>query len=426
MYKSYQIFLKNFSIHTLGLLLSGIISVFTVPLIINYYGIGSYGRFSLLQNVILVLISFGGGWLNQCVLRFNDYSTNFKFTIFHLYFITFFPLSLICFCILILINNGILIAILGSLAMLLGSFVALSITFYQSKFNVRISFYIDSVRVLMYLLMVVFFNFCSYYNTNIMNLILSFFFSFLMSFFVVLWLDFEFFKISLNLFFKSFSREEAIIFFRKNKYLFDYGWPLTLWFTSTSILNVCDRYIIDFFLTDDQLGIYSSIYDLIFKGVTLLYAPILVAGVPIITQKYNSGNKSEAFMFLKKLIFIELLIFLAIVAVAFYLRSFFLEKIVGLYVTEQTLALIYPIIFGAFIWQLAMLIHKPLELALKTKVMLLFSLIVMVINFLANVIFIPKYGILVAAYTTVLSALLYLLLCFFTIFLRMKNKQWSI
>ena len=416
MFKSNQLFLNNFSIYFLGLISSGLISFITIPIIVKYYGIESYGTFSLVQNIILVLISFGGGWLNQCVLRFNDYSTNFKIAIFQFYILTFFPLSLVCFCILMLMKVGILISIIGTITMSMGSLVALSIVFYQSRFNARKSFYFDFIRILIFALMVLTFNFVLYQIPSLLRLILSFFISYLVSFFFLLRLDFNFFKISIDLFIKKINRDYFILLFKNNKYLIHYGWPLTLWFTISSLLNVSDRYIIDYYLTDKELGTYSAIYDLLYKGISLLYAPILVAGFPIMTKKYNSGNKKGAFLFLKKLILFEVLIFIVIVITAYFLRDFFIERIVGIIVTGQTLELVLPIIFGAFIWQLAMLVHKPLEFELKTKKMLLFCFIALLVNVVLNIIFIPIYGIVFASYTTFLSALVYLMLCLIAIY----------
>jgi O-antigen/teichoic acid export membrane protein len=58
MFKTNNLFVKNFSIYFLGLAISGLIS-FMIPLIVRNFGIEKYGIFSLVQNVILVLISFG-------------------------------------------------------------------------------------------------------------------------------------------------------------------------------------------------------------------------------------------------------------------------------------------------------------------------------------------------------------------------------
>ncbi|WP_396178965.1 oligosaccharide flippase family protein, partial [Flavobacterium sp.] len=415
------LFINNFSIYFLGLLSSGLISFITIPLIVKYYGVDGYGSFSLVQNVILVLISFGGGWLNQCVLRFNNYSTHFKFSIFQLFLITFFPISLLCFGILTLMDVGILIATMGTVTMFLGSLVALSIVFYQSKFNARKSFYFDFVRIVVFVLMVLSFHFVLGELSSLLRLILSLFISYLLSFFFLLRIDFRFFKISIDLFIKKVNRNYFASLFKQHHYLFQYGWPLALWFTISSLLNVSDRYIIGYYLTEKDLGTYSAIYDLLYKGITLLYAPILVAGFPIMTQKYNSGNKSDALRFLKKLIFFETIIFIVLLVAAYFLKSFFIIKIVGIAATEQSVDLVLPIVCGAFIWQLAMLVHKPLEFELKTKTMLLFSAVALAVNLVLNIVFIPIYGIVFASYSTVLCALVYLLLTVF--FIGFLNKK---
>ena len=410
MFKSNQLFLNNFSIYFLGLIFSGLISFVTIPLIVKYYGIESYGKFSLVQNVILVLISFGGGWLNQCVLRFNDYSTNFKFTIFQFYFILFLPLSFVCFGILMLMKVGILISILGIIIMLLGSLAGISIVFFQSKFNARKSFYFDFIRILIFVLMVLTFHFALYQTTSLVHLVFSFFISYLMSFFFMLSLDFKFFKISVGLFIKKFNKEYFVVHLKQHNYLFHYGWPLALWFSISSILNVSDRYIIDYYLTDNELGIYSSIYDLLYKGVSLLCSPILIAGYPILSQKFNQGNKKEAYQFLKKLVFLEVIFFLVVLLIGFFFRSFFIKNIIGIPVSHSSLGLIIPIICGSFVWQLAMLVHKPLEYKLKTKIMLVFIVLSLLINVTLNLVFISKIGIIFPAYSTLFASIFYLLL----------------
>jgi len=421
MFKSNQLFINNFSVYFLGLITSGLISFITIPFIVKYYGVENYGTFSLVQNVILILISFGGGWLNQCVLRFNNYGTHFKFAIFQLYFLVFFPLSVFCFGILTLMEVGLFISIIGTITMFLGSLVALSIVFYQSKFNARKSLYFDFVRILVFALMVLIFYFTLSGIPSLIRLILSFFISYLVSFFFLLCLDFKFYKIAIYLFINKIDKDYFILLFKQNKHLFDYGWPLAFWFTISALLNVSDRYIIDYFLTDKDLGTYSAIYDLLYKGISLLYAPILAAGFPIMTKKYNSGDKKGAIRFLNKLIVFETLIFLVIFVSAYFLKGFFIERIIGIVVTEQSVELVIPIIFGAFIWQLAMLVHKPLEFELKTKVMLLFSFIALLVNVALNIVFIPEYGIVFASYSTLACALVYLSLTI--IFIRYWNKR---
>lgn len=415
MFKSNQLFIKNFSIYFIGLSISGLISFMTIPLIVKIYGVEQYGDFSLIQNVILILISFGGGWLNQCVLRFNDFSYKFKTTVFQLCFIVLLPLSFICLVILNLMSNSFWLCLIGVCTMILGNISALLITFHQSKFNAEKPFYSDFIRIIGFYLFIYLFYFFSKGVNSLSLLTASFFFSYLISFLFLFKIDFRFLLISSKIFIKQINVKKISIIANENKHLIQYGWPMALWFTISAVLNVSDRYIISYYLSDNDLGVYSAIYDLLYKGVTLLYAPILVAGYPIMSQKYNQGLKDEAFQFLKKLIFFEFFIFLIIIVSSFFFKSFFIERIVGVPITPKSIGLIMPIVSGAFVWQLAMLVHKPLEFELKTLVMLRFVFIALVINVILNFIFIPLIGLVFAAYSTLISALVYLLLNLFRI-----------
>jgi O-antigen/teichoic acid export membrane protein len=421
MFKTNNLFVKNFLIYFFGLAISGLISFMTIPLIVRNFGIEKYGIFSLVQNVILVLISFGGGWLNQCILRFNNFSSSFKVMIFQLYLIIFIPLSLVCFILLKFLGNSILLCLIGVITMFLGSVSALSITFYQSKFNARKSFYFDFVRIVTFVLMILFFYYLFKKTNSTTLLIISFFASYLVSFLFLLKIDFRFLIISVKIFFNRLNFNYVRLVFKEHIHLVNYGWPLAFWFTVSSLLNVSDRYIIGYYLNATELGTYSAIYDLLYKGITLLYSPILVAGYPIMANKYNQGNKKSAFQFLKKLILFEVIIFMVIVIIAFFLKSFFIETIVGIPISSQSLKLIMPLICGAFVWQLAMLMHKPLEFELKTKTMLIFVVIAFLVNIILNFIFISDFGVLFAAYSTLISAILYLILNVLWI-LKFENK----
>lgn len=410
MIKIDKLFFKNFSIYFLGLCFSGLVSFLTIPAIIKFYGIEDYGKFSLLQNIVLIFISFGGGWLNQCVLRFNDHSQNFKFKIFQLYFFLIIPLIILYVIVMMTFKIDLFLCLFGILTIILGVISLISITFFQSSLNARKSFYFDLIRVLsfvfsIYILYIVLPN-----SDSLYLLIFSLFFSYFISFTYILFIDFHFIRSVIMLFFKKNSLKNNLKLVTESKYLFNYGWPIAFWFTVASVLNVSDRYIISHYSTTNDLGIYSAIYDLLYKGVTLLYSPILVAGYPIMTQKFNQGFKQDAFKFLRKLIFFEFIIFFIVILITCFFKVFFIEKIVGIAVTHKSLDIIVPIICGAFVWQLSMLIHKPLEFGLKSKTMLLIVIISLLFNVVLNLIFIPSYGILFAAYSTLFSALIYLLL----------------
>lgn len=74
--------------------------------------------------------------------------------------------------------------------------------------------------------------------------------------------------------------------------------------------------------------------------------------------------------------------------------------------------LLLPLAAGGFLWQLALLIHKPLEILGKTKWMLAAVILSLTINIAGNFIFLPIYGVVTAAYTTIVASLVYFGVCF--------------
>ena len=68
-----------------------------------------------------------------------------------------------------------------------------------------------------------------------------------------------------------------------------------------------------------------------------------------------------------------------------------------------------PIFIGGFLWQLALVIHKPLEIEERTLIMVCCILLSLVTNLIGNIFFLPQFGILATAYTMIFSAIIYII-----------------
>ena len=410
---SKKILYKNIIFYFFGILVGGFINFFSIPVIIEIYGVESYGQFSLIQNIVLIIISFGSGWLSQNILRFNDNSSTFKVNIILLYYITILPILIISLFSIVLIKYNLTIAVISSLTIAIGGITAIINSFYQSTFNAKKNVFFDIFRVTGFI-------FCVYLFSKIKGgdlltyLVISFFFSYLIAFVLKIKNDFILIRKVFFIYIRNIKQKTIIKVFKRNLNFLHYGLPLSLWFTFSSILNVGDRYTIDLFIDKSAVGNYSAIYDLIYKGVSISFTPILSAGYPIISKLYNQGKVAKAFDFIYKLIFFEVLILVIGVFTLSYfnLDKFFLEKIVRLQYSDTNAKLVLLILIGAIIWQIAMLVHKPLELKLKTKQMLLFVTIALIFNLLFNFLLVPQYGTIMSGYATIISASIYLLLCF--------------
>jgi len=63
---------------------------------------------------------------------------------------------------------------------------------------------------------------------------------------------------------------------------------------------------------------------------------------------------------------------------------------------------------GGFLWQIALLVHKPLEIMQRTKTMLCGMLVVVLIESAGNYLLVPRYGVKAVVYVFVSGALAYI------------------
>lgn len=404
-----SIFVKNFLIYGLGLVVSGLISFLTIPLILKYYGVKNYGVFSLVQNIILISISFGGGWLNQCVIRFNDNSTTFKHKILVLFYFSFAALLICDLMIVNMMGYGIVASLLLAFTTFTGGLVALYVTFRQSKFQAVTTLTTNIIRVVTYVV------FVFLLPKNLYSLIISFFLSYLFSMLFVLKKEWRISVLAARFAIKNaFSRTKVKEVVFQNKFFLNYGLPLAMWFTISSILAVSDRYIIKFYYDDQAVGVYSAVQDMISKGITMICSPILIAGYPLIAKSYNSDNEAKALLMVKKLMFLEAGILAVALVFAVLFKSYFIGSILKLPLLPETVSLVMPITIGVFLWQFAMLAHKPLELSQKTGKMFTGVVLALLTNIIMNMLLLKTMGYGFAAYSAIVSSLVYLIFVYFS------------
>lgn len=206
----------------------------------------------------------------------------------------------------------------------------------------------------------------------------------------------------------SIATSEAI---NISKTLVSYGVPIAFFLSASLVLSVNDRYFITYLIGKQEAGTYSVIYDVINKGATAIFSPILMTFYPVIATLYNSGRRKEAFEKLKSAIALELGITLLGLLVMIIGTTYFL-KIVFSHQMPQSLNLVAILIYiGVCAWQLAMLFHKPLELMQLTKYMAWAVIVCMIVNMTANYIFLKSISsMVVPAITTIISSCLYILI----------------
>jgi O-antigen/teichoic acid export membrane protein len=191
-----------------------------------------------------------------------------------------------------------------------------------------------------------------------------------------------------------------------------YGWPLSLWFTLLIGFQFADRYLIKLYCGIAETGKYASMYDIVFRGYSLLLLPVSMAAHPRIMAFWNGNEKKKAIALLKTAFLFKTLIFAVAFSIFFVFAGAFVAWISpgpGRDPSHTTLLLLLAV--AGFLWQLALLAAKPLELFGKTRWMLAAVFLALVTKVLADIVYLPVYGILVPAWTTIGGALVYCVIC---------------
>jgi O-antigen/teichoic acid export membrane protein len=131
----------------------------------------------------------------------------------------------------------------------------------------------------------------------------------------------------------------------------------------------------------------------------------------MIVAKWNGNQKKEAMKLISEGLNFCLLIAVVVLIIFIVFQNIFYKRILHLQVIRQFLVSA-TLIGSAFLWQAALLLHKPLEMLLKPRLMLVAIVAALLVNALANLIFVPIYGYPASAVISLVSVLTYIIVIF--------------
>jgi O-antigen/teichoic acid export membrane protein len=392
-----------------GKIIPGLVGLFSVPVFIRLFGNAVYGEYSILISTVLLSGTFLSGWISQTYIRFytqkNDkvLYTFFTYKILMLCNIIFIP---IMFVGLILFKYSWQFSLLLTVVFFFLTVFSFLSEEKRAKLKSKNIVLADTVRALSYILSILMFYFLFSDNSKIALIIL--FSGNLIGYFTgSLILKSKFFGIS-NIV-SIFKHQVSKPVFKE---MLNYGLPIALWMITAYLLNISDRYIIKYYLNFENVGVYSAVYDVFYKFMTFAFMPLLMAFQPLIIKFYNEGNFEKVKRYYRYTILLLLLVFICLIIPVMLFKEIIVVNFLNIN-EKNAVKLILPIFIGSFIWNLSMFVHKPLELKQKTKLMFYGVLGAFIINFTGNIVFIPKFGIVAAAYTTLAGTLFYLLFVIF-------------
>ena len=179
--------------------------------------------------------------------------------------------------------------------------------------------------------------------------------------------------------------------------------PLVGYAVATQILNVSDRMMISKMVDNSSVGIYGTIYTVSSLSL-MVWGAIHSSFVPYLFQnidKPNSGVKKVS----GSLVFVY-----GMIAV---LATYLAPEIVAILATEEYYEAIYimpPIAAGVFLTCLTNLYSDIPVYFKKTKYVMYPAAVAAVLNLILNYIFIGIYGYMAAAYTTMASYVVWVIL----------------
>lgn len=218
--------------------------------------------------------------------------------------------------------------------------------------------------------------------------------------------------ISYALFFKAEERPK-IKYFNTSwaKTLLSFGVPLIPLALMEKVLEMSDRLIIGVFRGSVETGLYTANYMVASMPIQLIILVMTSAAAPVIVSIYENQTQLDCEEFLAFIgkIFIKLGI-----PILFGL-SILSKDIVLLLSTKEYIkgVVVVPIVAGGtFLLGLQWITQRGMILANKTKRILVFFLTAGTFNLIANFAFVPVFGFVAAAWTTLFSNLLLLVLVF--------------
>jgi O-antigen/teichoic acid export membrane protein len=185
-----------------------------------------------------------------------------------------------------------------------------------------------------------------------------------------------------------------------------FGWAVGLWLMLCQALPVMGRSAIQRYAGYAQAGIYASLYELAVRSFSLFASPVLQAAHPRIMRHWNAGDYGGARATIRHSILLQILMFLPIEALGMMFAGPLTRLILGSgnAVPNSVLPLL---MLGGFLWQIALLVHKPLEIMQRTKTMLCGMLGVLLIELAGNYLLVPRFGMQSAVYVFLLGAIAY-------------------
>lgn len=407
--------MKNILLYLPSKILPGVLAIFTISILTRSLSVEEFGRYSYLLTLGLFLTVSLFSWLTLGVNRHyfgetNKVNNKLKESALTTHLLIFSITSLFLTMFMQFIDINYIYFLVLLMAWLNGLFDLLQQASVLEEKKIIYSISVIIRPIFLFSIAV-----ASYYTTqvSITQLLLTIIASYVISctfLYAKTWENIKLFKLHKN---------EA-------SNLFHYGIPLTLNFGLIYIVSSSDKLLISYYLTKEDLGIYSAPYDL-FSQIIFGFGSILTLVLfPKSLKAYNKSandfqtatneNIKTSVFFLSALVCTFTIFSPLIIEFGLSNEYHFFAKQNAIIIMAMTA--IYCLYSYSFI--------PVLQLKKQVKKILFCSLVMAASNIILNVAFLKKYGIIAGIYSTLTSYSIGFFLClFFTKEIWLKKSEGS-
>ncbi len=204
--------------------------------------------------------------------------------------------------------------------------------------------------------------------------------------------------------------------------LWVFAWPLSFGNMAYWGLRISDRFIIEFFRSGIEVGLYSAVYNISDKTINLIVALFLLSMGPMVANAWEKLGREGTEQMLTKLTRLFLIICLPITVGLSLLALPFVTLLTG-EAYHEGYRIVGYVAFSTFIWGLSRIACWGLILNNKTQRFAINQILAAILNIGLNLLLVPRYGYVVAGITTLIG---YLLLLFMHAFTSRSYLTWRL
>jgi O-antigen/teichoic acid export membrane protein len=201
-----------------------------------------------------------------------------------------------------------------------------------------------------------------------------------------------------------------------------FGMPLVFADLMVSLVASSDRFAIQYFLGADSVATYSVAYDISDYVAIMFASPLQLAIMPIVYSLWSNKGVEATREFLSKAINLSFIVVIPMIA-GFSVVGPDLVTILASDKYADSADLVPFIAFGVMLGSIHFLLFTGLLLREKTQVITVLNGTAAITNLALNIAMIPWFGIIGAAYATIIT---YVLLNVITYFLSRRYLKVSI